>query len=96
MKKIVLALSLVASLAIVSCKKDTPPPTPPAPEVIVVTPEPATLPPPPPPPAPAKEKEQDGTTVSVGSNGVEVSTKSGNNKTVIDVKDGKGKIEIKK
>lgn len=91
MKKIVLALSMLSVVAFVSCKKEVmPPPPPPAPEVIVAPP------PPPPPPAPVKEVEKDGTSISVGSDGVEVSTKNGNNKTVIDVKDGKGKIEIKK
>lgn len=88
MKKIVLALNMLALVALVSCKKDTPPPPPPAPEpqVIVV----------PPPPPPTKEEESDGTSISVGSDGVEVSTKDGDKKTVIDVKDGKGTIEIKK
>lgn len=81
---------MLAVMALVSCKDETPPPPPPAPEpqVIVV--------PPPPPPAPEKEVEKDGTTISVGSDGVELSTKNGDKKTVIDVKDGKGKIEIKK
>lgn len=90
MKKIVLALNVLAVMALVSCKDETPTPPPPAPEpqVIVV--------PPPPPPAPEKEAEKDGTTISVGSDGVELSTKNGDKKTVIDVKDGKGKIEIKK
>lgn len=92
MKKIVLALNMLALVALVSCKKDTPPPPPapmPEPQVIVT--------PPPPPPAPeVKEEETDGTSVSVGKDGVEVTTKNGDNKTVIDVKDGKGKIEIKK
>lgn len=93
MKKIVLALNLLAVMAFVSCKKEVPPPPPPVPEpqVIVVPP-----PPPPAPPAPVKEVDKDGTTISVGSDGVKVSTKDGDNKTVIDVKDGKGTIEIKK
>lgn len=94
MKKIGLTLSMFAIMALVSCKK----------EETVVTPAPETetevvvLPPPPPPapPAPEKPVEQDGTSISVGSDGVEVSTKDGNKKTVIDVKDGKGSIEIKK
>ena len=89
MKKIVLALNMLALVALVSCKKETPPPPPPAPEPqVIVTP-------PPPPPPPTKE-ESDGTSISVGKDGVEVSTKDGDTKTVIDVKDGKGKIEIKK
>ena len=87
MKKIVLALNMLALVALVSCKDETPPPPPPAPEPQVIVA--------PPPPPPIKE-ESDGTSISVGSDGVEVSTKDGDKKTVIDVKDGKGKIEIKK
>lgn len=90
MKKIVAVFSIIATMALVSCKNDTPPPAP-EPEVIVA---PAPQTPPPPPPAP--EGEKDGTTVSVGSDGVEVSTKNGDSKTVIDVKDGKGKVVIEK
>lgn len=92
MKKIVLTFSMFAIMALVSCKKEetvVPPPAPEATTNVVVLP-------PPPPPAPEKEVEKDGTTISVGSDGVEVSTKNGDKKTVIDVKDGKGKIEIKK
>ena len=87
MKKIVLALNMLALVDLVSCKDETPPPPPPAPEPQVIVA--------PPPPPPTKE-ESDGTSISVGSDGVEVSTKDGDKKTVIDVKDGKGKIEIKK
>lgn len=87
MKKIVVALNMLALVALVSCKDETPPPPPPAPEPQVIVA--------PPPPPPTKE-ESDGTSISVGSDGVEVSTKDGDKKTVIDVKDGKGKIEIKK
>jgi multidrug efflux pump subunit AcrA (membrane-fusion protein) len=91
MKKIVLGINMLAVMALVSCKPETAPPPPPVPEpqVIVVQPTP-------PPSAPPKKAEKDGTTISVGSNGVEVSTKKGDKKTVIDVKDGKGTIEIKK
>lgn len=92
MKKIGLTLSMFAIMALVSCKKEetvvVPAPEA-APEVVVL--------PPPPPPAPEQEvDEKDGTSISVGKDGVEVSTKDGDKKTVIDVKDGKGKIEIKK
>lgn len=78
---------MLALVALVSCKDETPPPPPPAPEPQVIVA--------PPPPPPTKE-ESDGTSISVGGDGVEVSTKDGDKKTVIDVKDGKGKIEIKK
>jgi len=93
MKKIILTLNMVALVALASCKNDPPPPPPPAPVPQVVTTPPT---PPPAPEVPAKEEEKDGTTVSVGSDGVEVSTKNGDKKTVIDVKDGKRSIEIKK
>ncbi|WP_432670974.1 hypothetical protein [Flavobacterium sp. SM2513] len=88
MKKIVLAFNMLALVALVSCKKDTPPPPPPAPEPQVIVA--------PPPPPPTKAEESDGTSISVGSDGVEVSTKDGTKKTDINVKDGKGSIEIKK
>lgn len=90
MKKILLAFNMLALVALVSCKDETPPPPPPVPEPQVI------VMPPPPPPAPEKAEDKDGTSISVGSDGVEVSTKDGDKKTVIDVKDGKGKIEIKK
>jgi multidrug efflux pump subunit AcrA (membrane-fusion protein) len=88
MKKIVLAFSMLLVMALASCKKEVPPPPPPVaePQVIVV----------PPPPAPVKEEDKDGTIISVGSDGVEISTKEGDKKTVIDVKDGEGSVEIKK
>lgn len=93
MKKVILVLNLLAVMALVSCKKEAPlpPPPPPVPQVVVP-------PPPPPPPAPEKpaEPEKEGTSISVGRDGVEISSKNGDKKTVIDVKDGKGKIEIKK
>lgn len=87
MKKVVLALNMLALVALVSCKDETPPPAP-EPQVIVT--------PPPAPAAPEVEEESDGTSISVGGDGVEVSTKDGDKKTTIDVKDGKGSIEIKK
>jgi multidrug efflux pump subunit AcrA (membrane-fusion protein) len=88
MKKIVLAFSMLLVMALTSCKKEVPPPIPPVaePQVIVV----------PPPPAPVKVEDKDGTTIRVGSDGVEISTKEGDKKTVIDVKDGEGSVEIKK
>ena len=94
MKKIGLTLSMFAVMALVSCKKEETivVPAPDAPPEVVVLP-----PPPPPAPVPTPDKpDPDGTSISVGKDGVEVSTKDGKNKTVIDVKDGKGSIEIKK
>jgi multidrug efflux pump subunit AcrA (membrane-fusion protein) len=84
MKKVVLALNMLALVALVSCKKEITPPPPPEPQVIVT------------PPPPEKDAESDGTTISVGKDGVELSTKDGDKKTEINVKDGKGSVEIKK
>ena len=93
MKKLILTLNVLVVMALVSCKKEAPlpPPPPQAPQVV-------TPPPPPPPPAPVKpaQPEKDGTSISLGSDGVEISSKNGDKKTVIDVKDGKGRVEIKK
>lgn len=92
MKKIVLACSMLALVVLASCKKEVPPPPPPPEPQVVVLP-----PPPPPPPAPVKaEEDKDGTSVSVGKDGVEINSKNGDKKTVIDMKDGKTNIEIKK
>jgi hypothetical protein len=86
MKKATLMLGALAMMAMVSCKKDVPPPPPP-PEV------PAEVPAPPPPPAPevppAPEKS---TSVEVGKDGIDVSTKSGTDVKV----DSKGtKVKVK-
>ncbi|MDI1255819.1 MAG: hypothetical protein PSV16_06940 [Flavobacterium sp.] len=92
MKKITLMLGAFAMMAMVSCKKDVPPPPPP-PEV------PAELPAPPPPPAPEVPPavdEKDGTSVEVGKDGINVTTKNGTKSTEVKV-DSKGtKVETKK
>ncbi len=75
-------LGLLTVLTIVSCrdKKETPPPPPPQAESV-----------------PAESnKEADGTSVSIGSEGVDIQTKDGNKETNVKVEDGKANVEIKK
>ncbi|RZK05680.1 MAG: hypothetical protein EOO46_15710 [Flavobacterium sp.] len=90
MKKIIFLLGMMSMLAVVSCKKDAPIPPPPPPDPVVA---PA---PPPVPSEPKAEDEKDGTTVSVGKEGVDVSTKDGDKKTKVNVSGGDAKVEIKK
>ncbi len=46
-------------------------------------------------PAPAPEKE-DGTSISIGKDGVEFSNKKGDNKTEIKINDDKKSVEVEK
>lgn len=88
MKKVTLLAALIM-MTVVSCKKDAPPPPPPPPV-------PAEAPAPPPPPPVEDRDESNGTSVKVGKDGVDVSTKSNNGATKVEVKDGKGSVEVKK
>ena len=91
MKKVTLMLGALALTAMISCKKDVPPPPPPPPV-------PAELPPPPPPPAPEvppAPDEKDGTSVQVGKEGINVSTKNGAKDTEIKVDSKGAKVETK-
>ena len=92
MKKVMLVLGMMSIMTVVSCKKDAPIPPPPPPEP-VATPAPV---PPPVPEEPKTEDEKDGTSVSIGKEGVDVSTKDGNKKTTVKVSGEDSKIEIKK
>jgi hypothetical protein len=88
MKKISMIIGVLSVMAIVSCKEKEE--TPAAPETttnqtIEVTTE-----------APAAEKNPDGTSISVGSDGVDVSTKNGTNSTSVNVSGGEAKVEVKK
>jgi hypothetical protein len=88
MKKLILGMGMLGMVLAVSCKKDVPPPPPPPP------PAPAQpMVPPPPPPAPEK---QDGTSVNVGSDGVDVQSSDGSRKTGVSVSGGKASVEVKK
>lgn len=93
MKKVTVFLSMLSIMAVVSCKKDAPIPPPPPPEPVVA---PAPPPPPPVPEEPKSEDEKEGTSVSIGKEGVDVSTKDGNKKTTVKVSGEDSKIEIKK
>ena len=83
MKKVTLMIASLAIFATVSCK-DKEESTVVEKETVVV--EEA---------APAEE-ENDGTSISVNSDGVEFSTKDGDNKTEVEVKDGSGSVEVEK
>lgn len=94
MKKVIL-MSGLAMLLLASCKKDAPV----APEVPATPPVENPAPPPPPkpqaavpapPPAPV---EKDGTSVSLDENGVNVSTKKGENDSKVTI--SKTKKEVK-
>ncbi|WP_181248462.1 hypothetical protein [Flavobacterium magnum] len=92
MKKVILMAAMISSFAIVSCKKDAPAP-PPAPEAPAEAPAP---PPPPPTPEAAPEKTEDGTSVTVGKNGVDVQTKTETKSTTVEVNKKGAAIEVKK
>lgn len=92
MKKVTVFLSILSIMAVVSCKKDAPIPPPP-PEPVAA---PAPPPSPPVPQEPKTEEEKEDTSVSIGKEGVDVSTKDGNKKTTVKVSGEDSKIEIKK
>jgi len=98
MKQVILTMGL-AMMLLVSCKKDAPvapevPPTPPPVEnpAPPSPPKPQVQVPPPPPPVEAP-KEKDGTSVSLDENGVNVSTKKGDNDSKVII--SKNKKEVK-
>ncbi|EIA07185.1 hypothetical protein [Flavobacterium frigoris] len=84
MKKISMFIGMLSILAIVSCKKKEEAPQPSETTIEVNT------------PAPEVEENADGTSVSVGTEGVDVSTKNGANETNINVGGGDAKVEVKK
>jgi hypothetical protein len=87
MKKITLFLGILSIMTIVSCKKKEDKPFPPQVETSSAT-TPST-------PA-ASGQAKDSTSIKVGIDGVDVSTKDGNTKTNVSVSGGEAKIEIKK
>ena len=87
MKKIILILGVLSIMTIVSCKKKDGNPVAPQVETTTVT-TPAT------PAAPTQAK--DSSSIVVGTDGVNVTTKSGSTKTSVNVSGGDAKIEIKK
>lgn len=87
MKKITLFLGILSVIAIVSCKEKEDKPFPPQVETSSET---TTS-------TPAVSGEvKDSTSIKVGTDGVNVTTKDGATKTSVDVSGGEAKIEIKK
>ena len=87
MKKITLFLGILSVIAIVSCKEKEDKPFPPQVENSSET---TTS-------TPAVSGEvKDSTSIKVGTDGVNVTTKDGATKTSVDVSGGEAKIEIKK
>jgi hypothetical protein len=87
MKKAILMTGILSMMVLVSCKKEvkTTEVTP----VDVDTVEVAA--------PPVEEVEStDGTSVEMNSDGVKVDTKTGDNATKVEVKDGKAAVEVKK
>ncbi|WP_339834900.1 hypothetical protein [uncultured Flavobacterium sp.] len=83
MKKVTLIIASLAVLAFSSCKEEQKE----EPTTVVVE-------------QPAAEtqatEESDGTSISVNSDGVEFSTKDGDNKTEVEVNDGSGTVKVEK
>ena len=75
-------LGLLTVLTIASCRKKKDPPPPPPTQAESV-------------PA-ATNEEADGTSVNVGTEGVDIQTKDGKNETKVTVEGGEANVEIKK
>ncbi|CAM3500382.1 hypothetical protein FLGE108171_00585 [Flavobacterium gelidilacus] len=85
MKKLSVILASLAIFASVSCKESQDEATVVEKETVIIEKE----------AAPAVE-ENDGTSISVNSDGVEFSTKDGDKKTEVEVKDGSGTVKVEK
>lgn len=85
MKKVTLIVASLAIFAFVSCKENQDEATVVEKETVIVEKE----------AAPAVE-ENDGTSISVDKDGVEFSTKDGDKKTEVEVKDGSGTVKVEK
>lgn len=83
MKKISMFLGMLSVLAIVSCKKKEEAQQPSETTIEVNT------------PAAAVEEDADGTSISVGNDGVDVSTKNGSNETNVNLGGGDASVEVK-
>jgi hypothetical protein len=87
MKKTILILGVLSIMTIVSCKKkDDNPMTPQVETSTATTPSTPT----------ASGQAKDSTSIKVGTDGVNVTTKDGATKTSVNVSGGEAKIEIKK
>lgn len=85
MKKAILFLGILSVMTIVSCKKKEEAPVPPPTPETVETPAP-----------PAEPGSPDGTSVKVGTDGIEIKTKDGATKTDVNVSNGEASVEVKK
>ena len=85
MKKVTLIVASLALFAFASCKEKQDEATVTEKETVIIEKE----------TAPAVE-ENDGTSISVDKDGVEFSTKDGDKKTEVEVKDGSGTVKVEK
>jgi len=83
MKKVTLLIASLAIFATVSCKDKE--------EATVVEKETVVV-----EEATPAEEENDGTSISISKDGVEYSSKDGNNKTEVEVKDDGGTVKVEK
>ena len=89
MKKIILILGVLSIMTIVSCKKKDDKPMTPQVETSTTTTTSA-------PTAAASGQVKDSSSIIVGTNGVNVTTKSGATTTSVNVSGGTAKIDVKK
>jgi hypothetical protein len=89
MKKTILILGVLSIMTIVSCKKKDDNPMTPQVETSTTTTTST-------PTATASGQAKDSTSIKVGTDGVNVTTKDGATKTSVNVSGGEAKIEIKK
>lgn len=85
MKKVTLLLASLAIFATVSCKDNQEEATVVEKETVIIEKEAAPV-----------VEENDGTSISVNKDGVEFSTKDGDKKTEVEVKDGSGTVKVEK
>ncbi len=85
MKKVTVILASLAIFATISCKDNQEEATVVEKETVIIEQE----------PAPATE-QNDGTSISIDKDGVEFSTKDGDKKTEVEVKDGSGTVKVEK
>lgn len=90
MKKTILILGVFSIMTIASCKKKDDNPMTPQVETSTTTTTTST------PTATASGQAKDSTSIKVGTDGVNVTTKDGATKTSVNVSGGEAKIEIKK
>ena len=83
MKKVTLILASLAIFATVSCKESQEEPTVVEKETVVIEQE-------------AAPEESNGTSISIGKDGVEYSSKDGDSKTEVEVKDDGGTVKVEK